>query len=327
MKLRRILYRIGVLKSEKIIVPIISIGNLSMGGTGKTPVTLHIADHCIETLKKRTAIVLRGYKRKSLGYLLVSDGTRIIEDVLRSGDEAQLYAKELPDAIVICDEDRVRGARMAVALGAEVILLDDGFQHQRLKRDLNILLINSEEGIPPTLPFGKGRENSSAIKDADIIIQTNFDEKIHPALEFSQKPVVFSRTVLSSVNLYSGDEEIDALPEILNGEKILVLSGIAHPERFERSLAEFATLIISYRLDDHSEYDLVTLEKVAAKAKLEKCTMIATTTKDAVKMLENYIALQQKDNSLPPIAVIHSSIEFIGGDKLLFSKINNLFKK
>ena len=176
MKLRRLLYRKGILKSERVSVPVISIGNLSMGGTGKTPITLALARYCIETLNRKTAIVLRGYKRKSSGFLIVSNGKEILEDVTKSGDEAQLYAQELPEAIVICDEDRVRAARNAVKLGAEVILLDDGFQHLRLKRDLNILLINSDEGIPPVVPFGKGRETASALNNADFILVTNSNE-------------------------------------------------------------------------------------------------------------------------------------------------------
>lgn len=326
MKLRRVLYRKGILKSVKVSAPVISIGNFSMGGTGKTPVTLHIALYCIETLHKKTAIVLRGYKRKTSGYLLVSNGKNILVNVDQSGDEAQLYAHELSEAIVICDEDRVRGAENAIALGAEVILLDDGFQHLHLKRDLNIVLINSEEGLPPILPFGKGREPDSAIGDADLIIQTNFEKNKHPSLRFEEKPVIQAATILSSVNLYSGDNEVDALPEVLNGENILALSGIAHPERFERSLASIAASIIPYRLPDHAEYDVAVLEKITSKAIVEKCNFIATTTKDAVKMLELFRVMQRKDPSLPPIAVVHSDIQFIYGEERLFDRINNLFK-
>ena len=326
MKLRRMLYRKGIFKSAKVSIPVISIGNLSMGGTGKTPLTLHIAHHCIEKLNKKTAIVLRGYKRKTSGYLLVSDGRNILATVEGSGDEAQLYAHELPEAIVICDEDRFRGSEKAIALGAEVILLDDGFQHLRLKGDLNILLINSEEGVPPVLPFGKGREPGSAIRDADIIIQTNFEENRHAPFQFEEKLVLQAATILSSINLFSGDDEVDALPEILIGEKILALSGIAHPERFEQSIVSIGASVIPYRLQDHTEYDRAVLEKIVLKAKSEKCDIIATTTKDAVKMLELYRSMQKKNLSILPIAVVHSEIEFISGEKILWSSINNLFR-
>jgi tetraacyldisaccharide 4'-kinase len=326
MRLRRYLYRKEVLRSEKVSVPVISIGNLSMGGTGKTPVTLHLGRYCIEMLYKKTAIVLRGYKRKSIGLLVVSNGKDILEDVTRSGDEAQLYAKELPEAIVICDEDRVRGAQNAVTLGAEVILLDDGFQHLQLKRDLNILLINAEEGIPPVIPFAKGRESSSAMNDADIIILTNHEVNSAPFAGVTTKPLVIARTSLSSVNLYSGDEEIDALPEILAGSKTLALSGIANPERFEESLRNVASEVIACRLGDHADYDMALLRTISARATQHQCEFIATTTKDAVKMLESFRAMQRQDTSLPPIAVIHSDIEFIIGGEILSRKINDLFK-
>lgn len=326
MKLRRLFFRKKILKSVKVSVPVISIGNLSMGGTGKTPITLHIAQYCIETLHKKAAVVLRGYKRKTSGYLLVSDGRNILTTVDQSGDESQIYANEFPEAIVICDEDRVRGAGNAVALDAEVILLDDGFQHLHLNRDLNILLINSEEGIPAVLPFGKGRESGSAVYDADIIIQTNCEEKNNALFIFEQKTVIQAAMILSSINLYSSDDEVDALPEILKDKKILALSGIANPERFERSLASVAGSVIPYRLHDHAEYHTAVLEKIVLKAKAEKCNLIATTTKDAVKMLDIYRSMQKKDPSLLPLAVVHSEIQFISGENILLDRINNLFR-
>jgi tetraacyldisaccharide 4'-kinase len=325
MILRRMFYHKRIFRSGKVSLPVISIGNISMGGTGKTPVTLKIAGYCLETLHKKTAIILRGYKRKSSGYLLVSDGINILENINKSGDEAQLYARQVPDAIVICDEDRLHGARKAEALGAEIILLDDGFQHLSINRDLNILLINSEEGTPPVLPFGKGREPFSAMSDADIIIQTNFREDKQTPFHSGEKNVLQAATTLSSVNLYSADEEIDALPEILGGEHILTVSGIAHPENFERLLSTVTTSIVSYRLSDHAEYDKATLYKISAKIKNEKCTMVATTTKDAVKLLKPYREMQRSDPSLPPLAVIQTEITFIHGEEILFHKINDLF--
>ncbi len=326
MRLRRTLYRRGILKSEHVSVPVISIGNLSMGGTGKTPMTLSIARYCSECLNKKPAIILRGYKRRSTGYLLVSDSNTILETVQRSGDEAQLYARALPRSIVVCDEDRIRGANNAIALGAEVILLDDGYQHLRLKRDLNILLINSDEGVPPLFPFSKGRESASAIDEADIIIQTNYSENAPHFFHTDNKRLLLTRTLFSRVNLYSEDEEIDALPEILNGARILVLSGIANPERFERPFAEITSTAIPYRLHDHAEYDTAILKKIVAKAKKEKCEFIATTTKDAAKMLYSYIIMQQQDASLPNLAVVHMEIEFIQGEEILKSRISDLFR-
>jgi len=319
MQLRRLLYKKGIIKSESVSIPVISIGNLSMGGTGKTPITLYLAKYCITPLGKKTAIVLRGYKRNSSGYLLVSNAEHILENVERSGDEAQLYAQGLPGAIVICDEDRVRGAKKAVALGAEIILLDDGFQHLRLKRDLNILLINSDEGIPSVLPFGKGREPASAIGDADIIIGTGSEE---------MQRGICTRSIIGLIGLYKSDGSYtESSVEIFQGKKILALSGIAHPERFLKSFGPNTQSLVSYSLQDHVDYNLELLGKIIVKAKSENCEMIATTTKDAVKMLNLYRAMQQKDASIPPLAIVHSEIKFTAGKELLFSKIDDLFKK
>jgi len=323
MKLRRLLYRKEILKSERVSVPVISIGNLSMGGTGKTPVTLALAKYCIEILHKRTAIVLRGYKRKSSGLLVVSNGKEILQDVHRSGDEAQLIAQELPEGIVICAEDRIVGAHFATKLGAEVILLDDGFQHLRLKRDLNILLINSDEGIPPVLPFGKGRESFSASSDADLILITNSDENATTSLN---GPVVHTKMVFSHIDIYSPNGRISEGMQILAGKQVLALSGIGNPEYFERSLATFVGTLIPYRLPDHAEYDALTIEKILLRSKETKCDYIVTTTKDAVKLLETYKGiLSTLGDSFLDLGVIHAEIKFLNGSELLFNKINDLF--
>jgi tetraacyldisaccharide 4'-kinase len=325
MMLRRYLYRKGVLPSVKASVPIISVGNISMGGTGKTPVTLHVAKYYLRPLGKKIAIVLRGYKRGSSGFLLISDGKNILQNVKASGDEAQLYAQELPEAIVICDEKRVRGAYQAAVLGAEVIILDDGFQHLHLKRDFDIVLINSQEEIPPVLPFGRGREPASALRDADIIIATNSDEE--NTFSFAEKPILKARTGIERIELYQSNGRTEVSEEFLSGKRILAVAGIANPERFKNTLVPLAASVSLLPLKDHAEYSLSSVENIIAKAKSEHCDLIATTTKDAVKMLDIYKKIQQNNSSAPPLAVIYSEIEFTGGEELLHDKIHKLFKK
>jgi tetraacyldisaccharide 4'-kinase len=289
-----------------------------MGGTGKTPVTLTLAKYCIQVLGKRTTIVLRGYKRKSSGYLLVKNGKNIVADVEQSGDEAQIYAQELSDIIVICDEDRVHGASNAVDLGAEIILLDDGFQHLRIKRDLNILLINAEEGIPAVFPFGKGREPDSAMRDADILIDTNASQ--------NNIAKVKTETRISDIFLYKSNRSEAVTTEYLKGKRILALSGIANPKRFYDLLNRFVMSILPFPLADHAEYDSSLLSRIVEKAKSENCDLIATTTKDAVKMLEAYKILLLKDPTNPQLAVVHTTVEFTSGKEIIFSAIDRLFK-
>src|ERR1035437_9285714 len=131
MRLRRRLYERGMLRSSHPGVPVISVGNLSLGGTGKSPMVLAIAHYIMSQRGKRVAIVSRGYKRRSKGFVLVSDARRVLAKVEDSGDEAQMFAQMLPGAIVIVCEGRARGAEQATRLGADAIVLDDGFQHLR----------------------------------------------------------------------------------------------------------------------------------------------------------------------------------------------------
>ncbi|MEP7233665.1 MAG: tetraacyldisaccharide 4'-kinase [Ignavibacteriota bacterium] len=325
MQLRRWLYRKRILRSTKLSIPVISIGNLSMGGTGKTPLTLLLADYCTNDLAKRTAIVLRGYKRQSSGLVVVSNGSGPLVDVRASGDEAQLYAKEIPSVIVICDEDRVRGGKHAISLGAEIILLDDGFQHLRLARDLNIILINSDEGIPAVLPFGKGRENMSAVADADLLIRTNASDLTTTPEQPGDIPQILIRSAITGAKIFSADTQIDALPEILSGRRILAVSAIGNPVRFEQMLAAIPCTVIPFRLPDHAEYDAAKLLEITEIAAKSKCDFIVTTTKDSVKMAESYIRLLEHNTSLPPLVVIQADLEFLSGKSILFTMINDLF--
>jgi tetraacyldisaccharide 4'-kinase len=151
-------FDIGFLKSEKVSVPVISVGNISAGGVGKTPFIELLIDN--STTLGRLSVVSRGYGRKSAGTVVVSDGRGKIASVENSGDEPIQLALKFPKVIVVVDEQRVRGARKAIELGAEVILLDDGFQHRYLHRDLDIVLLTSKEILKGDimLPAGNRRE-------------------------------------------------------------------------------------------------------------------------------------------------------------------------
>ena len=139
-------------------MPVISVGNISAGGVGKTP----FVEMLIEKLKisRQLAVVSRGYKRKTTGTIVVSDGSGKLSSVENSGDEPIQLACKYPELIVVVDEQRVRGARKAIELGAKIILLDDGFQHRYLHRDLNIVILTAEEILNGDLllPAGNRRE-------------------------------------------------------------------------------------------------------------------------------------------------------------------------
>ncbi|HET9135960.1 MAG TPA: tetraacyldisaccharide 4'-kinase [Candidatus Kapabacteria bacterium] len=316
MRLRRRLYRHGALKSHSADIPVISIGNLSTGGTGKTPMAIWLAQLINSEFSKQPAVILRGYKRPTKGQVVVSDGKHLLASLEQSGDEAQLIANELPNAIVICDEDRVQGCAKAHELGADVVLLDDAYQHLRVKRDLNILLINEREGIPPVLPFGRGREHHSALEDADIVIMTNSTSDRHA---IRSKPALVSRTIISSVEQLGSSSAIEI--SSLKGHKLLALSAIGNPQGFETSLSGYD--IVPHRLADHFNYDIGVLNDIVTAARLSHCDRIITTTKDAVKIRP---IVDKGFISEIPILVAKSELAITDPNSQLHRMISKLLK-
>lgn len=173
VNLRNFLYDLGFFKSFKIEVPVISVGNLSLGGSGKTTLVRFLAENLHSNFY--VVILSRGYKRATKGYQLVYHKGKTLQNIENVGDEPYLLAKlfekkKLPLSIVV-DEDRIRGARKAVKeLGAQLIILDDGFQHRRLKRDLDLVLLKKQDLKALTFPLGRLREPFIHLKRADAVI-------------------------------------------------------------------------------------------------------------------------------------------------------------
>lgn len=220
-------------------IPVISVGNLTVGGTGKTPVVIELARHF-----DKPAIVLRGYGRKSKGMVVVKDKTTILCDVIRSGDEAMLYAESLPSATVIVSEIRERGIAEAKAMGCDVILLDDGYgKHSIEKLDLVIAVPTPN---PFCLPSGAYRERLWFGKKATILMER----------------VAFQRSV-----------------SIKNPtEKMVLVTAIARPERLDPYLPEEIEKIY---FEDHHFFTQGELESII---KQYDATSLLVTSKDFVKM-------------------------------------------
>ncbi len=324
MRVRRALYRSGHLRSYQIDIPVIAIGNLSSGGTGKTPLTLHLTCLLEEKYHKKVGIILRGYKRETTGQIVVQSAGKLLATSAQSGDEAQLYAKEFPNTIVVCDEDRVRGVRKAKELGAQVALLDDAYQHLRIKRDLNILLVNGLQGIPAVIPFSKGRETIAAALDANVIIITNA-ENADP--EFRNTLIAkTSKTVLCSNIEITGFENVmiphsDVSFHSLHNQTVLVLSGLGSPEAFECSVFPLVRGLVSYRLSDHTRYDAAMVTEIIRFAKKNNCSSIITTTKDAIKLWEVF---QNTEALEIPFLIAHSQLVMTEGNDELLTLIENV---
>ncbi|HEY3875068.1 MAG TPA: tetraacyldisaccharide 4'-kinase, partial [Candidatus Kapabacteria bacterium] len=273
MRARRFAYRRGWLRSQAAEVPVVSVGNLTMGGTGKSPMVLLIAEY-LERKGKRVAIVSRGYKRASKGLVIVRNGGDILVPVEESGDEPQMVAALLPNAIVIVDEARVRGAQRARELGAEVIILDDGFQHLQLKRDVNILLANGE--VSAVLPFGHAREPESAMQAADLIVFTDGEEKNGKRNEAE----IVVTSVPSKLQSFTNAEVPLAS---LRDKSVLALSSIARPERFQNMLTTLGASVTPFALSDHAPYSKELAKKIMQSAEACSAELIITTMKDAAK--------------------------------------------
>ena len=319
MRLRRILYERGILKSHHPGIPVISIGNLTLGGTGKSPLVVKIAEYLRNKHGKRVAVLSRGYRRRSKGYMLVRDGDEILAKVEDSGDEAQMLAELLPYAIVIVDEDRVHGARQAKNIGADVILLDDGYQHLRIERDLNVLLVDASRKSGNVIPFGRLREPPSAACAADMVILTNSTG------EKDNNRCIKTNAVRAS--LYAVPVSLEAIGNAesrslndLRGKRVFALSSIASPRRFQGMIRALGSEIIARDLGDHAEYNEALVKNLLREVENAHTDLIVTTAKDAVKSRRFFERI-----AVPiPVYILRQDLEFLLGERSFYEAIDRI---
>jgi tetraacyldisaccharide 4'-kinase len=328
MAVRRKLYESGQLNAHKLEIPVISIGNLTMGGTGKTPTAMLLTRYISQQHQKKIAIVMRGYKRESSGYQLVSEGNGPLLEVKQSGDEAYLLAEELLGTIVVVDENRVRGAEEAKKLGAEIILLDDGYQHMSIHRDLNLLVVTVEQPPGAVLPFGVSREDTAAARNADFLLLTSAtDEERSNAIarELSVAKGVnipFARVRSIAKGLGSLDPAVRDLESLshLQGKRVLAVSSIANPQRFVNLLTQHGAEVELEDLGDHASYDHEWMMRIMNRVERLNMDMIVTTAKDAVKSRQLFF---ESPGELPVYVLAHG-FEFLSGERALLDLIDGL---
>ena len=300
MRLREKLYQNGFFHSHRVKVPVISIGNLLMGGTGKTPHVIALCrffqDHDVVP-----AVVTRGYGgRAGKGPLVVSDGRNVLAHASDAGDEAFMMARAMPGVAVIAGSSRVTGADAAIReYGAEVVILDDGFQHMGLYRECNIVLVPAVRpfGNLHVFPGGELREPLSALKRATCIVITGCeqadDSSITSLRDMLHKnvpgvPVFLSRNVIQSIapagKIDSNSLHTANSPDI-SDKPVFAFCGIGNPESFFSILKQTGfNLCGSMIFKDHYKYshgDLVEIQDSARKA---GAAAIITTAKDGVKI-------------------------------------------
>ncbi len=270
---------------------VISVGNLSMGGTGKTPHTIAIAQHFIDKGEK-VAILSRGYKGKiGLDTHVISDGEKLLLHPPYASDEPYMMAQNLPQAIVITGKKRNKSLELAVEkYGVTLAILDDGFQHKTVEKDIDVVLLDHANPISTGFPapFGYLREFPSALKRADIIVFTRAKDNIIP--EKVKKYIENKKVFFSNIDYKHIIHECKtiALSDICN-KNIVAYSALANNKAFKNSLENLGANIVYYKsFTDHNTLKNSDIELMIAEQVKHNATHIITTEKDYVKIPDNY---------------------------------------
>lgn len=293
MRLRAALFSSCFLRQYTFSVPIISVGNLTMGGSGKTPVVIHLARFFLGQ-GYHPAVVSRGYGGKALAKTnVVSDGTTLYLDSSQSGDEPRLIAEEVPQAVVLTGKRRKDPCLAAVKeYGCDIIILDDGFQHLPVARDVDLVLFNNtmDHKQLRVVPAGVLREPLSALQRADCFIitgcvddKTRNNEELSSFLEngWREKPVYFTTYVPHCLH----DKQGNSFPLDYLNIPALSFCGIASPRRFQETLAQTPIDIVDFvHFPDHHQYTEKSLNRLIKQAQKHGAEALLTTEKDMVKI-------------------------------------------
>jgi tetraacyldisaccharide 4'-kinase len=295
MKTREKLYTSAVFRQQSLSVPVISIGNLMLGGTGKTPTVQHIAKLLLKQ-GYHPAIISRGYGGKAKEAVnVVSDGKSVFLSPELAGDEPHMLARSLPGIPVLTGIRRIIPCRYSIDnLQCDVIILDDGFQHIAVKRDIDIVLFDSATlaGNSRVFPGGPLREPSSALNRCHAFLLTGENatnqeraKKFSHLLQqrFTNRPVF-----ISSLESYKLVGQNDTIAEESESKKIFGFCGIANPSRFEKSLIQLGVKLAAFQaLKDHVSYNQTLVSRLCKKADECGAEWLVTTEKDYVK-LQNF---------------------------------------
>ena len=288
VRARAAAYRRGLLRTVRLPRPVISVGNLTFGGTGKTPTVVALVRD-LARRGRRPAVLTRGYGRKAKEPVLLA-GPDALAPVERAGDEPLEMARRLPGVPIAVDADRVRGGRTAIGAGADVLVLDDGFQHLRVERDLDLLLVDAGDpfGGHALPPRGRLREPLSAMARASAVLVTKLGPKTAELSSIAHVvqlyapdvPVLGARLEPVRVLTPDGPEP----PAILEGRTVMAFAGVGRPEAFEELLRELGAEVAAARwFPDHHHHTARDLRRIRRLARRHGAVPV-TTAKDAVKL-------------------------------------------
>lgn len=339
VRLRSELYKRRILSSQQLGCHVIVVGNITMGGTGKTPIAEYLAK-LLTKMGRYPAIISRGYKSRSEPYFhklwrwiihapcpppkVVSDGHSVLLSSEIAGDEPYMLAKNLPGIPVVVDKDRVKAGRYAIKnFGADVLVLDDGYQYFRLRSSFRFVLIDKGNpfGNHRLIPRGILREPISHLNRASCIVLTKSDGNFNSHLvqilkKYTQEDGVIECRHEPCFLMKHKDGEILRLEEI-RGKKVAIFSGIASPESFECFIEKLgAEIVYRKRFIDHhrfSEGELISINEHSRGA-----DYIVATEKDAVRIPSSF-------DFVPDLYFLRVAVKFLKNEEKIQKKLEDLF--
>lgn len=296
MRLREAFYRQGVFTSARLGVPVISVGNLTLGGTGKTP----MVEYLVRLLRNngyQPAIISRGYGGATKEpFNIVADSERLYLDAAYVGDEPRLLAEKLPGVPVLTGVVRKLPAAKAVELGADVLILDDGFQHMAVARDIDLVLFSGDvlAGNSRVFPGGDLREPVKALHRCNHFVLTGINEKNEARCgrfsdllksRFPDKDVFWTRYVFRSLVFRKETGTVAVFEQSMAGKKCFAFCAIARPESFYQTLNDMGIDTVGFlSLADHHNYRKNEIDKIVRQAGEAGADFLLTTEKDLVKL-------------------------------------------
>lgn len=319
------------LNQRKLSCKVISVGNITLGGTGKTVLVEYIA-RFLKGQGCRVAILSRGYKRKLTTYDLP------LTAYDKMGDEPCMLQSKLQDVPVIVDKNRIRGAKNAINNhSADTVILDDGFQQWRIKKDLNIAVIDATNpfGNQELLPRGILREPLSSLKRADLFVLTKADfnpdtQGIADFLTQLNPQAQIIEAVHQPISLYPLGSNDKALSiDGLKNKNVTLFSGIGDPDSFENLITKLgANISLSFRFPDHHNYSQANLENIIQESRKRNINTIITTEKDAVRIVNLRLTLpagRQATYDLQLILALRIELKITKNEEGLRSRLLKLY--
>lgn len=305
---RAVLYKYGIFKTDNVLTKVISVGNLTLGGTGKTPFVIMLARIMKDEIGRETAVLIRGY----------------------GWDEQAMLKANLGETPVMVGEDRTKSCRKAIRLyGSDTAILDDGFQHWELARDLDIVLVDSRNPFGNGLLFPRGilREPKEAVRRADIVVFTKTNKKLSDtaALKIDLARVngrlIFLEAVHRPKSLYNIGERTTLDLGSVKDKRVILLSSIGDPDYFEETVRGLGAQVLGHmRFSDHYDYKPSDIDDIIKRLERERYDFLITTEKDSVKLVRLGLSLARAR-----LASLIVEMELTSGREALIDRLHRLY--